>query len=151
VLDATFVDGVGDDYLFRVTWDSDHEGLLSGLARSDVSVLSAVGTSDGWTFEVRGDDREAVAEFHTYCRTRGVPITVVALHDLVRDREEDGLTAAQRDALLYAYERGYFDSPRTATLEEVAEGLDISRQALAARLQRGHRRLIENALVTSGG
>jgi predicted DNA binding protein len=57
------------------------------------------------------------------------------------------LTDTQREALVLAYERGYFDSPRESSLEAVAEELGITQQSLSSRLRRGHRRLIENTLI----
>jgi predicted DNA binding protein len=57
------------------------------------------------------------------------------------------LTDTQREALVLAYERGYFGSPRETSLEEVAAELDITQQSLSSRLRRGHRRLIAATLV----
>jgi hypothetical protein len=37
--------------------------------------------------------------------------------------------------------------PREVTLTELADRLDISRNALSARLRRGHRNLLANTLV----
>ncbi|MFC7027483.1 helix-turn-helix domain-containing protein [Halomicroarcula sp. GCM10025710] len=45
---------------------------------------------------------------------------------------------------------GFFDEPRTATLEDVAAELGISRQAVANRLRRGHRALIREMLSETG-
>jgi predicted DNA binding protein len=57
------------------------------------------------------------------------------------------LTEPQREALLLAYEQGYYDSPRTTTLADLADQFGISRQAVSNRLKRGTRQLIENAFV----
>ncbi len=40
-----------------------------------------------------------------------------------------GLTDSQREALLVAFETGYFEEPRNATLSDVAADLDISQPA----------------------
>jgi len=48
-----------------------------------------------------------------------------------------------------AYERGYFDTPRETSLEEIAEELGITQQSLSSRLRRGHRRLIKATLSSS--
>ncbi|AEH36174.1 helix-turn-helix domain-containing protein [Halopiger xanaduensis] len=53
-----------------------------------------------------------------------------------------GASPAQLEALELAYERGYFDEPRRATLEDLAAGVGITRQSLAGRLRRGHRNLL---------
>ena len=48
---------------------------------------------------------------------------------------------------MYAFEAGYYDIPRDATLEDIADELEISRQALANRLRRGYRNLIGTTLM----
>jgi predicted DNA binding protein len=48
--------------------------------------------------------------------------------------------------VLLAYERGYFDSPRQITQAELAAELDITRQSVSSRLQRGLRRLVGNTM-----
>ncbi|MFC7019992.1 MULTISPECIES: helix-turn-helix domain-containing protein [Haloarcula] len=79
-------------------------------------------------------------------------LTLTELHELSSgtDPATSELTAPQREALLLAYEMGYFDEPRAATLEDIAARLDISRQAVANRLRRGHRALIRKMLSETG-
>ena len=146
------VDSVDAEYLLRWTWDPTEVSVLRAIRETGVSLLSGVGTSTRWTFKVRGDDRETVARFQAYCLDNDIPITLSTLQQLHPGRrgQEYGLTDPQRQALLLAYDRGYFDTPRRATLEEIAAELDISRQSLAARLRRGHRNLVEHTLVTDG-
>jgi predicted DNA binding protein len=42
---------------------------------------------------------------------------------------------------------GYFEEPRGATLEEVADGLDISQPAAGGLLRRGFRRLVVSTVA----
>jgi hypothetical protein len=151
VRNIQLIDVIDHEYLLRCEWSAEYEGVLSGLVETGVALLSAIGTADRWTFEIRGDDHDSIAEFQRYCLDRGVPVTVTALHSLesLREQSEFGLTDAQREALLLAYERGYFEEPRQTSLAELAAELDISRQALASRLRRGHERLIRSALTNS--
>lgn len=53
------------------------------------------------------------------------------------------LTDKQREALETAVEAGYYDRPRGATLEDVADELDITRAAASHRLHSVRRRLIK--------
>lgn len=92
-------------------------------------------------------DRDAIDSFREYCRDNDIPFRIQRIYREGPSVEGSVLTDAQREALTVAYERGYFDSPREATLEVVADELGISRQAVADRLRRGHRRLIEATLV----
>lgn len=59
-------------------------------------------------------------------------ITLTELHALRPLEAKQGLTDTQREALILAYERGCFDSPRESTLEEMAEELGISQQSLGS-------------------
>jgi len=146
VRDVREVDRVGADHLMRCEWVPEQASVLDALATEDVVLLSAVGTADEWTFELRGETREAVARFQAYCHDRGIPVELTGLHALRPLDAHDTLTAAQREALALAYEHGYFDSPRETTLAELADELGITQQALGSRLQRATRRLVERAL-----
>ncbi len=115
-----------------------------------VTLISGIGDESRWTFEVRSADQEGISEFQSYCRKRDIPIELTELHalsSLRSDREYD-LTDGQQRALVLAYTRGYFDSPREATQRELADELGISHQAVSSRLQRGIRRLVASTLVT---
>lgn len=147
VRDVREVDRFDGQYLMRCEWVREYTGVLAGLTETEVALLSAVGTAEQWCFEVRGEDREAIAEFREFCLEYDVPIDVQSLHSLEPLETDYGLTDAQREALLVAHERGYFDSPRRATLAEVGEELGISQQALGARLRRATRRLVDDALL----
>ncbi|MDG5760669.1 helix-turn-helix domain-containing protein [Natronococcus sp. A-GB1] len=137
------VETVGEERLVRVEWAPDRENLLTVLLESAVVLVSAVGTRRRWSFEIRGDDRESLAAFQSACREASIPIDLTRLQSLSsRTDESDALTSAQREALLLAYERGYFDSPRQITQAELAAELDITRQSVSSRLQRGLRRLV---------
>ncbi len=56
------------------------------------------------------------------------------------------VTERQREALRAAFEAGYYDLPRSAGLEVVAEALDCSTSAASDRLRRAERRLVAGAL-----
>ena len=143
------IDELEAQMLVRIDWNLDHESVLTAIVNTDVTLLSGLGDEENWTFEVRSSDQKKVSEFQTYCRENDLPIKLTQLHalsPLESDREYD-LTEGQRKALILAYSRGYFDSPRDATQADLADELDISRQAVSSRLQRGLRRLVASTLV----
>ncbi|WP_312912455.1 helix-turn-helix domain-containing protein [Natronosalvus caseinilyticus] len=148
IVSVDLVDSVDSEFLMRAEWEESYFGILSALAKTNVAVLSGIGTSDGWRFEVRGESRDAISEFRTSCQEHEIPIEITAVHALL-PVQGDGyeLTDTQREALVLAYERGYFDSPREASLEDVADELGITQQSLSSRLRRGHRRLIGGTLA----
>lgn len=143
------IDRVDGEHLLRCEWVAEHDSVLDALVAPEVVLLSAVGTATEWTFELRGESRESIAKFQEYCHDHGVPVTLTELHALRSLDVTHELTDGQRKALVLAYERGYFDTPRETTLEELANELGVSQQALGSRLQRGYRRLVEQTLVES--
>lgn len=149
--DLSLVDDVDTRYLIRATWEEDYEGILKAITQTDVTLLSGRGTADSWTFEVRGDDQEAISAFQQYCREHNIPITLTTLHALAQmeNSSEYNLTETQREALVLAYEHGYFDTPREVSLDEIAEELDITGQSLGSRIRRGTKRLIGSTLTGS--
>ncbi len=62
------------------------------------------------------------------------------------ETERYGLTDPQHEALRLALEAGYFDVPRETTLSVLASDLEVSSQALSARLRRGQASVLERAL-----
>lgn len=148
--DTKIVDEMEDQLLVRVDWDLDHESVLTALVNTDITLLSGLGDEEEWTFEIRSGNQRQLSNFQSYCRENDIAIELDQLHALSSiqsDREYD-LTEGQRTALLLAYNRGYFESPREATQADLAEELEISRQAVSSRLQRGIRRLVASTLVT---
>ncbi|WP_408959910.1 helix-turn-helix domain-containing protein [Natrinema sp. 74] len=148
VKNIRLVDSVEDEYLLRVEWAREYTGVLSALTEMEIPLVKAVGVSQQWTFEVRGDDRNDIADFQSYCIESDIPITLTKIHALtpVETESEAALTDAQQEALVLAYDRGYFESPRQTTMEELGDELGISQQAVASRLRRGMNHILESTL-----
>lgn len=106
-----------------------------------------------WHSRVRFPDRDALAEYEAYLTGNDLSFEVKRLYDAASvpgtsgAKAEDGLTAQQRQTLLLAYERGFFDIPRRATAAELATELEVSRQAVSERLRRGYATLVERYLL----
>jgi predicted DNA binding protein len=139
VANLQLVDSVKDQYLLRVKWTLEYDGVLSTLIETNVPLIEAVGTTEQWTFDIRGDDRRDIAAFQERCRELDIPITLTKLHALtpIESEAETALTDTQQEALVLAYERGYFNTPRDVTMDDLGDELGISQQAVASRLSRG--------------
>ncbi|EMA51307.1 HTH DNA binding domain family protein [Halococcus salifodinae DSM 8989] len=59
------------------------------------------------------------------------------------------LTDRQREFIVEAVERGYYESPRQCTLTELAESFDVSKGAASGILHRAERRIIKRFLGKS--
>ena len=152
ITDVRIIDEVESQIFLRIEWDLSQENVLTAFVDTDVSLISGIGEEEQWTFEVRSPEQAAVSEFQSYCRERDIPVELTELHALASLRSDDeyDLTEGQRQALLLAYNRGYFDSPRDASQGDLADELGITRQAVSSRLQRGIRRLVASTLVPTG-
>ncbi|NHN57702.1 MULTISPECIES: helix-turn-helix domain-containing protein [Halorussus] len=139
VEDIRPVDSVEDEYLLRVEWTLEYDGVLSTLIETGVPLIEAVGTSEQWTFDIRGDDRRDIAAFQDRCRELNIPITLTKLHALtpIESEAESALTDTQQEALVLAYEQGYFNTPRDVSMADLGNELGISQQAVSERLRRG--------------
>lgn len=150
IKNVQIIDQLEDQMFVRVDWNLDHESVLTAIVNTEVTLLSGIGNDKQWTFEIRAAEQHDLSDFQTYCQDHDIPIELTELHaisSLKSDREYD-LTEGQRKALIMAYSRGYFDSPRDATQEDLADEFGITRQAVSSRLQRGMRRLVASTLIT---
>ncbi|ADJ14597.1 helix-turn-helix domain-containing protein [Halalkalicoccus jeotgali] len=146
----TLVDRVEDGALFSVRWNREEAGTLFAISRSEGALLDARATPEEWHFEVRFAERTDVTDFRSFCEDRNVPLTierVIPTH--TPDEDRYGLTAEQQEALTVAYRQGYFEEPRSVTLQEVAAELGISPRAVAGRLRRGQAALLEHIGLSS--
>lgn len=143
------VDEVDGELLVRVEWKPTANGILRATRETDVTLMSAEGSSQGWTLVVRGDNVDAIKEFQAVCNESGVPVELRTLQALtpISGNGGYGLTNRQREALIAAHQRGYFDSPQQATLEELGSAFGITGQSFGSRLRRGTKRLIGSTLV----
>lgn len=111
-------------------------------------MLEADGTDTGWSVRMQLPDRETLGDLWEFCDAEGIDFDIDHIYSL-DDVSVDGvgLTDPQRDALLAAYEAGYFEEPRGTSLEELAAELGISPTAVGGRIRRGTSRLIARTLI----
>ena len=144
----------------RVIETRDEEAIYSFEYTDEAKLLSPVVSAangvildmknDGraWILTIWAPDRTDLVHLWEYAQQNDIDI------DLLRVNEYDslgntdaGLTDSQREALLVAFETGYFEEPRDATLGELAAELDISQPAASGLLRRGIKRLVISSLV----
>jgi hypothetical protein len=122
---------------------------LRALATTDAVIDRIEATPDGWIQAGWFAHREAFDVFRAFWQDNAG----FTLRRLTRDGEPEppgeGLTDRQQEALRTAYQMGYFEIPRTATLEEVAAELGISPSSLSERLRRAQTHLIETSVAST--
>ncbi|MDS0260452.1 helix-turn-helix domain-containing protein [Haloarcula sp. S1CR25-12] len=127
----------------------DDLSALEGLATAEALIERIDVLPTGWRQTGWFADRDAFEQFRAFWQRN----TGFRLHRLTRAGESeppgDGLTDRQREALRTAYEMGYFDIPRGASLAEVAAELDIAASSVSERLRRAQTQLIEETAATT--
>ncbi|QAU14004.1 DNA-binding protein [Halorubrum sp. BOL3-1] len=114
-------------------------------------VLDMENDGNAWIFTVWMPERTNLAELWENARRHDIDIELLRVNEYASLGNTDaGLTDSQREALLVAFEAGYFEEPRNATLGEVAAELDISQPAAGGLLRRGIERLIISSLTEDG-
>ncbi len=134
----------GDRRLLGVVFTDGTKLLAPRVTREDGFVLEARSSAAGWRERWLFRDREGIHGVWQYARREGFAFEVVDLSSISDAESPDSaeLTAKQREALVAAYECGYFDEPREASLEELAAELDVSPSAVGGRIRRGMKSLI---------
>lgn len=142
---AEFLAARENGWAYRVTWAERPSRLVRRLVAEDITILSLQGGRGRWKLRLLASDRAGISRAHERladlgCRPECLRVSTVG--DGRWDRSM--LTDSQREALLGAFEAGYYDIPRDVTANELAEQLGISHQALSERFRRAYRRLVED-------
>ena len=143
------IDRFEETGLYRAEWIEEMEDMTYTLLDFASVVLSATATHERWEIELRFEDTDQLSTFQEFVDEYDVDVTVRRLFEATQPLtgSQYGLTEKQQEALVAAWEAGYFETPRRATLTEIADGLGITQQSLSNRLRRGHGSLIANTLT----
>jgi predicted DNA binding protein len=151
VKELVVLDTIGDRGLYRIEWADGPHNLIEGVSEADTVVMQASGNGD-WTFRLRFSDHERLSQFHNYVIDHDIPIHIERTYTLSETTERGhrfNLTVEQREALILALRRGYFETPSAASLDELADELEISRQALSSRIRGGNEKILQEVLLSS--
>ncbi|MFC6873679.1 helix-turn-helix domain-containing protein [Halobellus marinus] len=127
--------------------------LIEGISTADGVVLEARSHTD-WTFRLRFPDHDNLSTFHSYTVEHDITLHIDRTYPLT---EANGvahrfdLSQEQYEALLLAFQDGYFETPSETSLDELADEFAISRQALSNRIRRGNEKILRKVLLPSGG
>jgi predicted DNA binding protein len=155
VEDLVNLDGRVEAALYRIDWTEKANGFLDALREHDVLVEKAT-TNHGeeWSFRLRAFGQDELSAFQSKCHNNDIHIDV---HRMVHnptsgsheghDRALVNVTPKQHEAIELALERGYFHIPRESSATELAEEIDITRQAFSRRLQRAQQSVFTNLLT----
>ena len=107
--------------------ETDNPLLLLPVSRVGVPLKTPFVISDGvasWeVFTSHSKLSELADEFDEL----GIPYDLESVQEFDAVEDDAILTARQREVLSTAFEAGYYDTPREASLTEVAESLDVTK------------------------
>ena len=140
-----------DEVLYQV--QADGETAVVGYpvwVDAGADQLQATYLDGWWHVRMRFPDRATLSDIHGWCKEHDVEFD---LERIYTDPGHDGasnLTDPQREVLRVALKLGYFEVPRQSSMDEVADALGISEQAVSERLRRGHKKLVARHLLPAG-
>ncbi|MFC7081221.1 helix-turn-helix domain-containing protein [Halorussus caseinilyticus] len=148
--DFEILSDVPERCLLRVSLSSEGERGLTYIDAIEfgITLLSIELYSEGVEYRAQFPNREALANYRKRCQDRGLSFT---LRRLYRGEDDEvaayGVTPRQREVLLRALERGYYEVPRGTSTAELADEFGISSQALSALLRRGQEALLRSTIA----
>ena len=147
--DITDVNTHNGETLYALEWNPSSESLFRTIMEMGAVVLNASGDADTWGLEVRFPGYDALSSFQEYYVDQEIAVTVERIYNPTKPDAGPwyGLTRPQREALTAAVENGYYALPREISTKELADGFDISDQAMTERLRRGITSLVSNTLL----
>lgn len=147
VHDVRLLTKAGERALYRIDWDGSVDGLVQPMVENDADLLRGEGSPDTWEFRVQFPDRDQLVAFREDCLEHGVRIDLLRVYNPGLPTESGRLTDAQVDALVAAYENGYWQVPRETNLARLGEMMGISDTAVSQRLRRGTNTLVEEYVL----
>ncbi|RKD93353.1 helix-turn-helix domain-containing protein [Halopiger aswanensis] len=144
------IDDVDRASLYRAEWTENVESIVYAYTTVGATILEASAQGDEWELSIRFNNRDRLDQFREYCDEHDIPFTLTQLYERAHPRAggQYGLTTKQHEALVTAWEMGYYRST-DVSLTDVADSLGISQQSLSRRLQRGYENLIQHALAVT--
>jgi len=114
-----------------------------------VEVEPVVVTPEGWYEKKLFESYDELDGIRTRFEDHEISMEIVSVTqdaDSTDESPQYGLTDRQYEALTLAISRGYYESPRQITAEELAEEMGISQPSMSSLLRRGERQLLSSTL-----
>jgi predicted DNA binding protein len=140
-------DGDRPRYEYRVA-ETDRDCLCPLLADSDCLARPERIRGETLVVSVTARSGERFRSLVGKLRERSRSVDIVRVQWNGKGSPDDGpegFTECQVEAVETAIAAGYYENPRTATLEEVADRLGITKSATSQRLNAAERKLVESA------
>ena len=137
-----------DGGLFAVEWALLEDSFARYVVEASGVVLEFEGDAERWGVKMRFPDRTDASELSEASEVYGVPLCIERVQEVTTPKvAQYNVTPKQREMLVLALERGYYEMPRRVTMEELADELGISTGAASERFRRGLTNLVSSSLT----
>ena len=111
---------LAEERRYRMDRVANVETVVHTLLEHDSTVSSTSGRADGWHLRIPSPDRGSLSATYDFATDAGIDFALRNVLDLAERRDSQvALTEHQCQALLAAYEHGYYDIPRSVTLADL--------------------------------
>lgn len=151
VIEVTPLGRANDKDIYRLTIELE-EVVSEAFAPerfTAVEVEPVVVTPEGWYEKKLFEDYEVFKGIRSRFEEYDISTELISITqdtNSVEDSPQHGLTDRQYEALTLAITRGYYEDPRQATAEELAEEMGISQPSMSSLLRRAERQLLSSTL-----
>ncbi|SDX91669.1 helix-turn-helix domain-containing protein [Halobellus clavatus] len=144
VFSVTVLEAQADRSL--VQFETTEPLLLRTLSEAGIPLELPITIADGEVSVEVTAPRERLSELGTLLEQFGVPFDLVSVTQSVDTQSL--LTAEQYELLETAIERGYYDTPRTSTLTELADAVGLAKSTTSEKLHRAEGKVIKEFVGT---
>lgn len=139
---------IRDTAIYTFSYTEDILLFSTEIVQANGIVLDIRNEGPIWVVKAWLPSREVARELWDFADEHGIEMSIDRINPHASIVSNSyGVTDAQREALMTALESGYFDEPRSTTLDDLAYELGVSQPALSGLLRRGFRRLLESTLA----
>jgi predicted DNA binding protein len=150
VLDVNAIGQTADGWFYQLFLDGDSVLFAShDPGEFEGAMLEATVTGGGLRERKVFANYEAFNTFRDRCAVYGIPLELLNIAsnpENPEERDQFGLTDRQYTALTLAFSRGYYDSPRRLSTQELADELGIAAASASDLLRRAEHQLISQTL-----
>jgi predicted DNA binding protein len=145
------IDFINGGRLYHAEWTQNVESIVYAYIELGATILQAIGRIKNWELRIRFDDRESLSQFQAYCGENGISFKL----NRIQEQEQPmasaqyDLTTKQRETLVTALKKGYYEVPQEVSMSELANQIEISKQALSKRFHAAYKNLIASTLTFS--
>jgi predicted DNA binding protein len=150
VVEATEIGETVDGLCYQLVVEDDSELVAAhDPVEFEGVLIEAAVTGEGIRERKVFSDYDALQTLRDRFEVRDIPfelLNIASDPENVGERDQFGLTDKQYEAISVAFSRGYYESPRQFSTDELADELDVSAAAASDLLRRAEKQLLSETI-----